>query len=149
MFYLTQYIFIRLNGVGHMVKDHSDSERGNPLPPLLGLLFLISSRATFGLLSSKSLRSSTNSLFFDGPSKLRRTLFIEMRTYFSFGLILRNIQNSITPQTPSTCYRSLVPASTGGPPYSLRLFFLSRTEEPAKVGICVRDSVGLRYNNLL
>ena len=25
--------YLRLHGVGHMVKDHSDSERGNPLPP--------------------------------------------------------------------------------------------------------------------
>ena len=25
--------------LGHMVKDYSDSERGNPLPPLHGLLF--------------------------------------------------------------------------------------------------------------
>ena len=24
--------YLRLYGVGHMVKDHSDSERGNPLP---------------------------------------------------------------------------------------------------------------------
>ena len=30
--------YLRLYGVGHMVKDHSDSERGNPLPPH-GLLF--------------------------------------------------------------------------------------------------------------
>ena len=30
-------------GVGHVVKDHSDNERGNPLPPLHGLLFLIRS----------------------------------------------------------------------------------------------------------
>ena len=29
-----------------MVNDHSDSERGNPLPPH-GLLFLISSRGSF------------------------------------------------------------------------------------------------------
>ena len=29
-----------------MVKDHSDSERGNPLPPH-GLPFLISSKASF------------------------------------------------------------------------------------------------------
>ena len=27
---------LRLYGVGHMVKDHSDSERGNPLPPQTG-----------------------------------------------------------------------------------------------------------------
>ena len=26
--------YLRLYGVGHMVKDHSDSERGNPLPPI-------------------------------------------------------------------------------------------------------------------
>ena len=30
--------YLRLYGVVHMVKDHSDSERGNPLPPH-GLLF--------------------------------------------------------------------------------------------------------------
>ena len=30
--------YLRLYGVKHMVKDHSDSERGNPLPPH-GLLF--------------------------------------------------------------------------------------------------------------
>ena len=29
---------LRLYGVIHMVKDHSDSERGNPLLPLHGLL---------------------------------------------------------------------------------------------------------------
>ena len=33
--------YLRLYDVGHMVKDHSDSERGNPLPPLHGLLFPI------------------------------------------------------------------------------------------------------------
>ena len=35
--------YIRLYGVGHMVEDHSDSERGNPLPPHR-LLFPISSK---------------------------------------------------------------------------------------------------------
>ena len=33
-------------GVGHMVKDHSDSETGNPLPPH-GILFPISSKGSF------------------------------------------------------------------------------------------------------
>ena len=37
---------LRLYGVGHMVKDHSDSERGNHLPPH-GLLFSISSKVSF------------------------------------------------------------------------------------------------------
>ena len=35
---------IRLYGIEHMVKDHSGSGRGNSLPPLHGLLFLISSK---------------------------------------------------------------------------------------------------------
>ena len=34
--------YLRVYGVRHMVKDHSNSERGNPLPPH-GLLFPISS----------------------------------------------------------------------------------------------------------
>ena len=38
--------YLRLYGVGHMVKDHSDSETGNPLPPH-GLLFPISSKGSF------------------------------------------------------------------------------------------------------
>ena len=38
--------YLRLYGVRHMVKDHSESERGNPLPPH-GLLFLINSKGSF------------------------------------------------------------------------------------------------------
>ena len=38
--------YLRLYGVGYMVKDHSDSERGNPLPPH-GLPFPISNKASF------------------------------------------------------------------------------------------------------
>ena len=30
--------YLRLCGVRHMVKDHSDSEKGNPLPPHISLL---------------------------------------------------------------------------------------------------------------
>ena len=40
------YFYLRLYGVGHMVKDNSDSERGNPLPPP-ELLFPISSKDYF------------------------------------------------------------------------------------------------------
>ena len=49
MFYLTMHsthFYLWLYGVGHMVKDHSDSERGNPLPPH-GLVFPISSKGSF------------------------------------------------------------------------------------------------------
>ena len=38
--------YLRLYGITHMVKDHSDSERGNPLPPHR-LLFPISSKGSF------------------------------------------------------------------------------------------------------
>ena len=38
--------YLQLYGVRHMVKDHSDSERGNPLPPH-GLLFPMSSKGSF------------------------------------------------------------------------------------------------------
>ena len=38
--------YLRLYGVGHMVKDHSDSERENPLPPH-GLLFPINSKVYY------------------------------------------------------------------------------------------------------
>ena len=38
--------YLRLYGVRHMVKDHSDSERGNSLPSH-GLLFPISGKDSF------------------------------------------------------------------------------------------------------
>ena len=38
--------YLRLYGVKHMVKDHSDSERENPLPPHR-LLFPINSKGSF------------------------------------------------------------------------------------------------------
>ena len=38
--------YLRLYGIGHMVKDHSDSERGNLLLPHR-LLFPISSKGSF------------------------------------------------------------------------------------------------------
>ena len=48
MFYLmihsTHFIYGYI--ASDMVKDHSDSERGNPLPPH-GLLFLISNKGSF------------------------------------------------------------------------------------------------------
>ena len=38
--------YLRLYGIRHTVKDHSDSKRGNPLPPH-GLLFPINSKGSF------------------------------------------------------------------------------------------------------
>ena len=39
--------YLRLYGVRYTVKDHSDRERGNLLPPLHGLLFPINSKGSF------------------------------------------------------------------------------------------------------
>ena len=50
MFHLathSTYLYLCLYDVGYMVKDHSDSERGNQLPHLQGLLFPISSKGSF------------------------------------------------------------------------------------------------------
>ena len=49
MFYLTTHSthFIYGYMVSDMVKDDSDSERGNPLPPLHGLLFPVNSKGSF------------------------------------------------------------------------------------------------------
>ena len=38
--------YLRLYGIRHMVKDHSDSEKGNPLPPHM-LLLSINSKGSF------------------------------------------------------------------------------------------------------
>ena len=38
--------YLRLYGVRHMVEDHSDSEKGNPLPPHR-LLLSINSKGSF------------------------------------------------------------------------------------------------------
>ena len=49
MFYLTTHsthFIYGLYGIGHMVKDHSDSERGNLLLPH-GILFLINNKGSF------------------------------------------------------------------------------------------------------
>ena len=46
LFNNTQCFNLRLYGVGHMVKDHSESERENLLPPH-GLLFPIRSKGSF------------------------------------------------------------------------------------------------------
>ena len=39
--------YLQLYGVSHMVKDHSDSERGNPLLTIHEQIFLINSKSSF------------------------------------------------------------------------------------------------------
>ena len=46
MIHSTHFILC-LYGIRHIVRDHSDSERGNWLPPIHVLLFLFSSKGSF------------------------------------------------------------------------------------------------------
>ena len=50
--------------MSHMVKDNSDSERGNILPPLHGLHFSISSKCSFLYAPSHRQDSTYHSLCF-------------------------------------------------------------------------------------
>ena len=45
--YALNTFYLRLYGVRHMVKDHSESEKGNPLLPPHRLLLSISSKGSF------------------------------------------------------------------------------------------------------
>ena len=90
-------------------------------------------------------------IFFNRPSKLCQTSFIEMRAYFSFGLILWDIPNSIAPETtlhllPIPVGLLVLPcAGDPPPPFSHSpFFFLSRTEEAAKGGTCAHDRRALQ-----
>ena len=47
--------YLLLYGVGHMVKCHSDSKRGNPLPLLHGLFSSINSKEYFIFIHRSSL----------------------------------------------------------------------------------------------
>ena len=99
--------------------------------------------ATFSLLNSKTPHNS--SIFFRRTAQVAPNFLHWNAHIFLFGLILRDIPNSITPQTPSACYRprsdclySLVTAR----PYSLPpppLFSLVPDR-----GTCARDRRALQ-----
>ena len=55
--------YLRLYGVGHMVKYHSYSERGNLLPPH-GLLFPINSKGSFIFQDCTLIKTLAGSLCF-------------------------------------------------------------------------------------
>ena len=72
--------------MGHMVKDHSDSERGNALPPLYGLL-LISSKDYF--ICGRGYWKFNNSLLKD-PSYCTQIKNILIKTKNEYGLPIQN-----------------------------------------------------------
>ena len=53
--------YLQLHGIEHMVKDHSDSEIGNPLPPH-GLLFPINSKDSLNMHHSTERTTSRGAL---------------------------------------------------------------------------------------
>ena len=79
--------YLRLSGVRHIVKDHSDSERGNPLPPH-GLLFLLAVRTM--LYASSYIRDNTYHEF--GTPVVEHWLELEIAQWFHHqGTIRRPI----------------------------------------------------------
>ena len=64
--------YLRLYGVRHMVKDHSDRESGNPLPPH-GLHFPINSKGSFLYASSHRQDNTYHSLCYTSHGALAGT----------------------------------------------------------------------------
>ena len=101
--------------------------------------------------NSKTLRSSTIFFLADHPNWAK---FLSLKcAHILFWLNpMGHSKFHNTPKIPSSCYRpqsdclySFVPTSAGGPPFiPSPLFFLSQTEEPAKVGTCARDRRALQ-----
>ena len=73
----------------HLLKDYSDSERGNLLPPLHGLLFLISSK---GSIVCTIPDRTVHATFFVTP------VISESRRHVS------DLKQSVTGITPQTSY---------------------------------------------
>ena len=71
-FYLTTHsthFYLLLHGVGHMVKDNRDYQKGNTLPPLQGLLFSINSKRSFiGIIKQSSSHYPTTGVFLNNRS---------------------------------------------------------------------------------
>ena len=55
--------YLQLFGLGHILKDHSDSERRSLLPPLYGLNSLSNSKG-FVFVPSSTLENTYNSLYY-------------------------------------------------------------------------------------
>ena len=64
--------YLRLYGVRHMVKDHSDSEKGNPLLPHR-LLFLIDSKGSFICTIPHRITHTTHGLCYTSRGSLAGT----------------------------------------------------------------------------
>ena len=107
--------YLRLYGVGHMVKDHSDSERGNPLPPHR-LLFPIGNKDYFICTrqdsiyhviwyTSRGALAGTRNSSMGPPWRIDPTTHRTMSERFYHGATYRSLYNGAT-------YRSLYNGAT-------------------------------------
>ena len=69
--------YLRLYGVRHMVKDHSDSERGNSLPPH-GLLFPIQKKKTKRGKKKRRQKATTNNMIVKTRFKMHTVYFVNL-----------------------------------------------------------------------
>ena len=144
MFYLTTHsthFILRLYGVRHMVKDHSDSVKGNPLPPHR-LLLSINSKGSFICTISQTgeniprrlLHQSWSTGWNDQPVVSEDYIHITKK-YAHSPPATHPGRTACTPLYPSV---QAVP-----PPPVLTPFFLSQ-RRPIPVPV-----TGVRYNSLL
>ena len=119
--------YLRLYGVGHMVKDHSDSERENPLPPH-GLLFPINNKGSFIFAIPQTGYHIPTTAFVvehwleqeiaqwvhpmkdrsDDPSHYERTLLPRSYISLPFKLYYYLLQNSFRLHLPTICIIVLI-----------------------------------------
>ena len=84
--------YLRLYGVRHMVKDHSDSEKGNPLPPHR-ILLSINSKGSFICNGSTPWRidpTTHRTMSERSTSELRPapTPYIQNKVYFDIPVLM-------------------------------------------------------------
>ena len=100
-----------LYGIRHMVKDHSDSERGNPLPPHR-LFFPISSKGSFICYTSRGALAGMNPCRIwrlDAILKGRKEMFRFNNAPNTFFIIMWSSDQSLTRDGHNELF--LVPAS--------------------------------------
>ena len=103
--YALNTFYLRLYGVKHMVKDHSDSERGNQLPPH-GLLLSINSKGYFIGGSNSVRRKEGNALFNDTLN----TFYLRL---YSVGYMVKDHSDSER-GNPLPCHGLFFPSSSKG-----------------------------------
>ena len=80
--------YLRLYGVRHMVEDHSESERGNPLPPYMGYSFRLAARVLL-YVSSHRQDNTYHGLYYASRGSLAGTRNSSMGVIHEVWVVLR------------------------------------------------------------